>query len=697
MKRLCPFAVLLGLCMASMVTAQVSLNGFDVDDFPQRGAAAGVALVSGLKAIPGAGDDGLAAYLEAEGLRYVASIGGDAALVVPMAGRQSNLKLAPIPADAKITPALRAKRDAREAGEATFTVFTAGGPEEVELAVGGDALIEGTVVRETGSRVGLRVDNASLKKVLGILSANPNVYAIQESTGARLLNETARRIVQSGTVSSGGETIWARGIRGEGQIIAIMDTGADPLNCYLAESDGSLPPVVQGTGTGTPDYTRRKIVIYNMLYSGDDPGDGISAFESQGHGTYVSGNAAASKEGADAFSTSDTVYNGMAPGAQLVIQDGGFMIDDCADLEALGCPVIDMTDILDQAYAQGARIHNNSWGDRENLVPYNTYTAVCADMDDATRRNRDFLIVCAAGNSGSQGNDTVASPSTAKNVISAAGVRNPQFEEIISFSSIGWAADGRIKPDVAAPATTQTSAWTMSSSVVGCNTTTVSGTSMASPMTAGAAALVRQYYEEGWYPSGVYTPADAMAAPSAALVKATLINGAQPVADQPAPPSRRQGWGRINLENSLYFDGDDRHLKVFDSPVAFGSDGDAPFEVMVSTNGNLTAGDLKVTLVYTDYPAIAGASPALINDLDLTVTDGSSNLYLGNEFDVTTGFSITGGTPDDINNVEGVRLAPAVDVYTIRVDPITILHPQDFSLVISGGFEITEMDSWLLF
>lgn len=53
------------------------------------------------------------------------------------------------------------------------------------------------------------------------------------------------------------------------------------------------------------------------------------------------------------------------------------------------------------------------------------------------------------------------------------------------------------------------------------------GTSMATPLTAGHAALVRQYFEEGYYPTGVKGEGKSITNPSAALIKAILMNGAQ--------------------------------------------------------------------------------------------------------------------------------------------------------------------------
>ena len=141
----------------------------------------------------------------------------------------------------------------------------------------------------------------------------------------------------------------------------------------------------------------------------------------------------------------------MAPRAQLVIQDGGYGVDNCADLPAIGCPAADLIPFFDQAYQQGARIHSNSWGDRENLTPYNIYSDGSQDADAFMWTHPDFLLVFAAGNNYGT-SATVASPATGKNVL-AVGATNHDFSagSVASFSSRGPVADGRIKPDVMAP------------------------------------------------------------------------------------------------------------------------------------------------------------------------------------------------------------------------------------------------------
>ena len=84
------------------------------------------------------------------------------------------------------------------------------------------------------------------------------------------------------------------------------------------------------------------------------------------------------------------------------------------------------------------------------------------------------------------------------------------------------------------------------------------GTSMATPLIAGAAALVRQYFQQGMYPTGAPTTSNQFN-PSGPLVKAVLIGGAaglsgfEPDTGLPLapPPSFRQGFGRLQLSQSL--------------------------------------------------------------------------------------------------------------------------------------------------
>jgi len=124
----------------------------------------------------------------------------------------------------------------------------------------------------------------------------------------------------------------------------------------------------------------------------------------------------------------------------------------------------------------------------------------------------------------------------------------PRSESIAYFSSGGPTPDGRLKPDVAAPGT-KASAFSDGDPGSGnCGAGVDRGTSMATPLVAGAALLARQYFLQGWWwsfssSSSLLPPlasanASAGFEPTSALLRAVLLGGAVPMRGlAPAAPS----------------------------------------------------------------------------------------------------------------------------------------------------------------
>jgi fibronectin type 3 domain-containing protein len=531
------------------------------------------------------------------------------------------------------------------------------------------------------SRVRLRVADAALDGATAALAALGDVFWIDVEGRRELLNDTTVWVAQSGLDAGQTTPVFDHGIHGEGQVVGYIDTGIDADSCYFRDAARGLPPINACDGGTTVDPAQRKVLAVDFLTPSECAG-GIAAneWDTQNHGSHVAGTIAGDNL---ANPILHDPGDGMAPGARLVVQDAGFLTDDCGDLPGIGCPVVDLKPFFQQAYAQGARIHTNSWGDNENAFVQNNYSAACQDVDEFMFSHPDFLILFAAGNSGPRA-ASVGSPSTAKNGISVGATRRgTQAASMAGFSSCGPAADGRFKPDLTMPGQGIISA--RNDRNVGsnnCNTISMSGTSMASPGAAGMAALVRQYYTDGFYPTGAPVAGHGFA-PSAALVKATLLNSTQSMTGTGAGPmpDACQGWGRVLLEDALYFNGQTRRLVATDDPgfPQGGAGQQRTFTVHVAAGESLRA-----TLAWTDFPSTPAAGVNLENDLDLEVT-GPSGTFLGNVF--AAGQSAAGGSPDRLNNVEQVRLAaPAPGFYTITVRAFNVpSSAQPFALVISGG------------
>ena len=587
-------------------------------------------------------------------------------------------------------------------------VSVLGHPGSTMAELAGAASAEGLAIsggRE--SRFGARIEveaGADRGAVARFLARDP-VFAAFPAVSPRLANDRSVGTIQSGR-ALGPTPIFDHGLYGEGETIGILDTGLDVDSCFFADPGETFPvnSYLPRAGYGTAATgSHRKIAAYDFLRPCSafappcDRWDDPMAYDNQGHGTHVAGNAVGDDLAHPLVHDSG---DGMAPGARLVVQDAGFdgSGGECGELPGLGCAPSGLPAILEEAYAQGARIHSDSWYDDSAGSPPESagYSMSARDVDEFAFQHPDFLPLFAAGNMGESGARSVPSPGNGKNVVCVGSTRNSPTgsdDDLSDFSSIGPTADGRIKPDLVAPGVNVSASGDLSISTDNCSTAPGAGTSFAAPTAAGAAALVREYFDRGLYPSGTADPA-LVFSPSAALLKAMLVSSARslpgrrlgiPVA---AAPSSQQGFGRIDLSRVLAFADSPFRLFVVDRVSAFSAGSEAAtFDVTVRS----ASSPLRVTLVWTDPPGVPHASddatPELVDDLDLSV-EGPGLAAKGN-----TPPGSTPGDFDRLNNVEQVTVeAPVPGRYRIRVDPHFVAAGlrAGFALVATGDIDFDE-------
>jgi len=636
--------------------------------------------------------------LETAGARVVAPLPGQAFLVSVSPGRAVALSKLPgvhwaapyLPQD-KIAPELGLVPATGKSDDVAIVLHLFGDTDPhvvaAELAASG-LRVTGSGRGGTFGRLVLLATPEEVRTRVTALAERNDVFWIGLRGRRTLANDTSIWVGQSGLDAGMTTPIFNHGIYGAGQVAAVLDTGLDADMCYFRDPTLGLPLTNIGSGTAV-DPNHRKVLAVDFLDPSENPAN-PAQWDTQDHGTHVAGTLA----GDDlAHLVVHDTGDGMAPAAKLVIQDAGYAADACGDLPGIGCPVTDLNPIFQQAYNQGARVHSNSWNDNENAAVQNNYSDSSVDVDEFMWNHPDFLVVFACGNHALGGTGTIGSPSTAKNVLATGGTYNGVSAVYLSdISAWGPTADGRIKPDVVFPGASIVSAGNDKNITTNnCGTQGMTGTSMTAPGVSGMALLTRQYFMDGWYPTGAPIPASAFT-PTAALLKAMLVNSAVaiPFDAEGRPitiPSGQQGWGRVLLDNALYFPGDARGLWVADNVGGFTSPADAPmvFQLVMQDTGQ----PLEVTLAWTDYPSTPAAATNLVNDLDLRV-DGPSGGFTGNDF--FQGVSINHGVQDRLNNLEQVLIAdPAPGVYSIQISPHAIpAGPQSFALVVTGGrFTVT--------
>ena len=341
-----------------------------------------------------------------------------------------------------------------------------------------------------------------------------------------------------------------------------------------------------------------------------------------------------------------------------------------------------------------AQITNSSYGNGCNAG----YTTIAETVDSQTNTNLSLLHVFSAGNSGTSdcgygagagwGNIT-GGHKQGKNVIATANVYYDG--SMPDHSSNGPAYDGRIKPDITAHGQGQLSTDE--------NNTYLSfgGTSGAAPGIAGVSAQLYQAYMD----------LNAGAMPESALIKASLLNTANDYGN--VGPDFKFGWGLVNGLRAAMLLEDGRYL---DDNISQGGTNNHTINIPANTK------QVRFMVYWNDPSATAGAATALVNDLDLVVTNPSSTDFLPWILDPTPNPAnldtpATTGV-DHLNNMEqvlinnpesgdynieisgfGVPSGPQhyFVVYEVITDELTLTYPQGGEKMVVGSQEVIHWDA----
>ncbi|MCS7482754.1 S8 family serine peptidase [Umezawaea endophytica] len=282
------------------------------------------------------------------------------------------------------------------------------------------------------------------------------------------------------TAQIGAPDAWRAGYTGTGVKVAVLDTGVDAAH---------------------PDLVGRELAEKNFTQDPDNQ-------DLVGHGTHV----------AATIASAGAKYRGVAPDSQIL--DGKVCVNG-------GCAESWILDGMAWAAEQGADVVNLSLGGDDSPEVDPLEAAV-----NALSAQYGTLFVIAAGNSGRPG--TVGSPGSADAALTVGAV--DREDRVAPFSSRGpRVGDGAVKPDITAPGVDIVAAKSSTGSIgtpVGDSHVALSGTSMATPHVAGAAALLKQQHPD-W---------------TGARLKAALVAAAKPT---PGVGAYDQGAGRVDLTRAI--------------------------------------------------------------------------------------------------------------------------------------------------
>jgi hypothetical protein len=361
----------------------------------------------------------------------------------------------------------------------------------------------------------------------------------------------------------------------------------------------------------------------------------------------------------------DRRYRGVAPAASLV---SFHTWENVAELRQQYRQAIDV---------YGIDIANNSWG----KVEWHVYKDYAAAMDGIVRGSlgKRLPMVWAVGNEGGWG--TILCTAVAKNIVTV-GATNSDDNSLWTWSNKGPTADGRLKPEIVSPGCEVRGSGGIWSTLPGNRYGGACGTSLAAPSVAGTIALIL----EDWR-------AIHGGDPLPSTIKGLLIHTATDLG--PTGPDYAYGYGLVNAKKAI----DLVRIDTIDDIITEDSifvQGERDTYVLELGPGET---ELRITLVWDDYPADPLAAHALVNDLDLVVIGPGGKRYYPWTLDPYLPQAPAVRTQaDHTNNVEQVYIEnPPKGTWLITVWGTTVpYHNQAYSLLTSRGGLASELPATIL-
>jgi hypothetical protein len=430
----------------------------------------------------------------------------------------------------------------------------------------------------------------------------------------------------------------------------------------------SSPFNLDGSGVGVMVYDGGSGLASHADFSGRLTTHDSSVLSD--HSTHVAGTI-----GGDG-SAGGGLYRGMAPAVLLESYGfqwdgtGTFLYTNPGDLES---------DYNDAVNSHGADITNNSIGTNTETNGFpceiqGDYGVTSQLIDSIVRGSlgSPYRIVWANGNE-RQGSRcdvegfgkyySTAPPAGAKNHI-AVGALNSNSEGMTSFSSWGPVDDGRMKPDVSASGCQGSADNGVTSTSSNGGYSVKCGTSMAAPTVTGLCALILEDYRVQFSGQGD---------PRNATLKALLAHNAK---DKWNPgPDYQFGYGMVKGQETIDF----MRSGNFDESQQVSQGGVMAYQALVTA----ADAELKITLVWDDFPGTPNVNPALVNDLDLVVVSPTGVRAYPWTLDPSN--PSARATRDKINTIDNMEQvlveAPEPGLWTIQVQGSSVPQgPQSFSI-----------------